>query len=102
MIEAKSTGINNRILNEDMLAIYNKLSDQERSKLRNSTILVTGCGGFLGYYFMHFFAHFAEELQIKRIIALENFLTGTKDWLDNLVASNPSLIKLHEFKHDMI
>ena len=97
MIEAKSTGINNRILNEDMLAIYNKLSDRERSKLRNSTILVTGCGGFLGYYFMHFFAHFAEELQIKRIIALENFLTGTKDWLDNLVASNPSLIKLHEF-----
>ena len=46
---------------------------------------------------MHFFAHYAEELQLKKIIALENFLTGTKDWLTNLVESDPELIKLHEF-----
>ncbi|UYZ60808.1 NAD-dependent epimerase/dehydratase family protein [Hymenobacter latericus] len=97
MIDALPTKTDNRILREDMVAIYEKLSDQEKDKLRDSTILLTGCGGFLGYYFMHFFAHFAEELQIKRIIALENFLTGTKDWLDNLVASNPEAIKLHEF-----
>ncbi len=87
----------NRILEQDMLAIFNKLSDEEKNKLRNTTVLMTGCGGFLGYYFMHFFTYFSEELQIKKIIALENFLTGTKDWLDNMVKENPDLIKLHEF-----
>lgn len=97
MIEATPIKTKNRILIEDMIAIYDRLSDQEKNKLLNSTILLTGCGGFLGYYFMHFFAHFAEKLQIKKIIALENFLTGTKDWLDQLVESNPDLIKLYEF-----
>ncbi|HEX8356409.1 MAG TPA: NAD-dependent epimerase/dehydratase family protein [Segetibacter sp.] len=87
----------NKILKEDMIAIYDRLSDAERDKLRNSTIMLTGCGGFLGYYFMHFFTHFAEELGIKKIIALENFLTGTKDWLDELVENNTELVKLHEF-----
>ena len=87
----------NRILVEDMENIYNKLSEKEKNKLRNSTILLTGCGGFLGYYFMHFFTHYASELKIKKIIALENFLTGTKDWLNRLVSSNTDLIELHEF-----
>jgi UDP-glucuronate decarboxylase len=92
-----SSVVTNKILTEDMEAIYKKLSPAELNKLRNSTILLTGCGGFLGYYFMHFFSHYAEELKIKRIIALENFLTGTKDWLSALVKSNADLIKLHEF-----
>ena len=87
----------NPVLIEDMEAIFEKLSSKEKDKLKNSTILLTGCGGFLGYYFMHFFAHYAETLQLKRIIALENFLTGTKDWLTNLVESDPDLIRLHEF-----
>ncbi|RYF94334.1 MAG: NAD-dependent epimerase/dehydratase family protein [Chitinophagaceae bacterium] len=93
----ENTVVTNQILLEDMAAIYEKLSPKELDKLRNSTILLTGCGGFLGYYFMHFFSHYAEELKIKKIIALENFLTGTKDWLSKLVNSKPDLIKLHEF-----
>ena len=89
--------IQNRILKEDMEAIFKKLSREELEKLRGSTILLTGCGGFLGYYFMHFFSHHAEELKIKKIIALENFLTGTKDWLTELVNQQPELVELHEF-----
>ncbi|TXK49259.1 NAD-dependent epimerase/dehydratase family protein [Pontibacter qinzhouensis] len=87
----------NRILQEDMVAIYEGLSTAEKDKLRNSTILITGCGGFLGYYFMHFFAHYAEELQLKRIIGLDNFLTGTKDWLDTLVENNQGKVELRYF-----
>lgn len=87
----------NRILQEDIQAIYNHLSDQEKAKLRNATVLLTGCGGFLGYYFTQFFATYAKELQIKRIIALENFLTGTRDWLTELVQEHEDLIQLHEF-----
>jgi len=97
MTNILKTSKDNQVLRDDMLVIYEKLSGPEKDKLRNSTVLITGCGGFLGYYFMHFFAHFAEELQIKKIIGLDNFLTGTKDWLTNLVDTNPNIIKLHEF-----
>ncbi len=97
MISTTSKPVANSILKQDMEAIFDALSVQEKERLKNSTLLLTGCGGFLGYYFMHFFAHYAEELQLKKIIALENFLTGTKDWLANLVESDPELIKLHEF-----
>jgi UDP-glucuronate decarboxylase len=96
-MEAIAISTKNRILHEDMLAIYERLTTEEKAKFHNSTILLTGCGGFLGYYFMHFFAHFADELQIKKVIALDNFLTGTKDWLDDLAESHPSLITLQEF-----
>ena len=86
----------NHILNEDMAYIAGKLSSEEKAKFKNSTVLITGCGGFLGYYFMHFLASYANELQIKKIIALENFLTGTKDWLDTLIENNDKII-LKEF-----
>lgn len=86
----------NPVLQEDMVYIYNRLSDKEREKFKNSRILVTGCGGFLGYYFMHFFNHFGGELGIEEVIGLDNFLTGTRDWLDEMVAGNDR-VKLHQF-----
>lgn len=88
--------IENEIINEDLSYISDKLSTEEKSKFENSTILITGCGGFLGYYFMHFFARYADELKINKVIALENFLTGTKDWLDELISANEKM-SLHEF-----
>lgn len=92
-----SPTIENKVLLEDLAAIHQKLSPEEKERLRDATILITGCGGFLGYYFMHFFAHFAEHLGIKKIFALENFLTGSKDWLDDLAARHPDRILLREF-----
>ena len=79
-----------------MAYIFNKLSGEEKSKFKNSRILITGCGGFLGYYFVHFFNTYCDELEIKEVLALDNFLTGTRDWLDNMTKSNPR-IKLHQF-----
>jgi len=86
----------NPILSEDMDFILNALSTEEKNKFKDSTVLITGCGGFLGYYFMHFFNAHGDALGIKKVIALENFLTGTKDWLDDLVQNNDK-IDLHEF-----
>lgn len=86
----------NLILKEDLKYIFDKLNALEKSKFRESTVLITGCGGFLGYYFMQFFNKYADELKIKRIIGLDNFLTGTKDWLDRLASQNPK-ISLHTF-----
>jgi UDP-glucuronate decarboxylase len=92
-----SSSLKNKVLQEDLAAILAKLSSKEKEKLQDATILITGCGGFLGYYFMHFFAHYAEELGIRKIIALENFLTGSKDWLDDLANRHPDRILLREF-----
>jgi len=86
----------NKILLEDMSYIFDGLSSKEKNKFKNSTIIITGCGGFLGYYFMHFFAHYANELKINKIIGLDNFLTGTRDWLETLENENKKII-LKEF-----
>ncbi|MBW3468310.1 NAD-dependent epimerase/dehydratase family protein [Arthrospiribacter ruber] len=86
----------NQILKEDLNYIFEKLDKEEKSKFNNATVLLTGCGGFLGYYFMHFLNRYSEELHIKQIIGLDNFLTGTKDWLEKLAKENPK-ISLHTF-----
>lgn len=91
-----TTKTQNPVLREDLERIFNDLSSEEKAKFKDSVILITGCGGFLGYYFMHFLSKYADELGVKKIIALENFLTGTKEWLEELVSQNEK-ISLHEF-----
>lgn len=86
----------NKIIEEDLDYIYSGLSEEEKTKFENSTILLTGCGGFLGYYFVHFFVSFRKALGIHKIIALENFLTGSKDWLQG-IANDNEYFHLHEF-----
>ena len=92
-----SGAMTNRIVDEDMEAIFRKLSPAELEKLRGSTVLLTGCGGFLGFYFMHFFARFASALGIKRVTGLENFLTGSREWLEKLAAGHRGIVELREF-----
>jgi UDP-glucuronate decarboxylase len=96
-MEAVSTHTSNRILREDLAAVYESLSTAERAKLQGATILLTGPGGFLGYFFMHFFAEYAPQLNLRRVVALENFLTGPRAWLEELAAEHPGLIELREF-----
>lgn len=70
-----------RQLHEDLRHTLDKLSLAERERLADSTILLTGCAGFIGYYLMNFFAEFKGELHIRKIIALDNFLLGKPAWL---------------------
>ncbi|PFN96775.1 epimerase [Bacillus sp. AFS076308] len=74
----------NKIYQTDLQYIYQNLSDIERDKLRNSSILVTGCGGFLGYYLMSFLAEYSDKLNIKKIIGIDNFKLGKPKWLIEL------------------
>ena len=76
------------IRNEDLKYIFENLSESEKDKFKDSTILITGCGGFLGYYFMHFFEKYAEELSIKKVIGLDNFMLGKSEWIDRLSKNN--------------
>ncbi|MFW6257139.1 MAG: epimerase, partial [Prolixibacteraceae bacterium] len=86
----------NKIKDEDLIRIFNGLSDEEKAGFDNSVILLTGCGGFLGYYFVHFLTRYKQQLNIRKIIALENFLTGNKEWLEE-IDTEYDFFKLHEF-----
>ena len=65
---------NNIILNEDLDAIYKNLNN--KIKFKNSTILITGCDGFIGFYLRNFFLKFFKILKIKKLILVDLFPRG--------------------------
>lgn len=69
------------IKEQDMAYIHDCLSPEERERFSGSTLLITGCGGFLGYYFMNFFQACGRELGIRKVIALDNFMLGDPQWI---------------------
>lgn len=83
------------IVAEDMTRMYESLTVEERGRFYNSTILLTGGAGFLGFYFIQFFALFREELGIRRIICLDNFQMGCPWWLRELQDSGA--VELYKF-----
>ena len=72
------------ILDNDIRHTLQGLTYEERAKFNGATILVTGCAGFLGYYMMHFFSATAEELGIKKVIGLDNFMLGRPGWIQKM------------------
>ena len=87
----------NRILERDLQHIWSGLHDDERGKLAGTSVLITGCAGFLGYTFVNFFLRFANELQIKRVIGLDTFHLGRPQWLDELAAEHGDRLVLQAF-----
>ena len=87
----------NQILNEDLEYIFKSLNDKQKKSFENSSILFTGCAGFLGFYFIHFFIKYSKELGIKKIIALDNFILRKPLWLENLAKDYEELLKLYKF-----
>lgn len=90
------------ILTEDMEYTLKKLSESEREKLKNSSILITGCAGFLGYYFIKFFHYHIEALQIKKVICLDNFMLGYPKWLDEIAKDQRFEIRKFDIIGDRI
>ena len=84
-----------KIVKQDLERIFNGLSDTERLKFRDSTILLTGGAGFLGFYFINFFTRFKEELGLKKVICLDNFQLGQPKWLKDL--GREGLVELRKF-----
>lgn len=84
-----------KVLQQDFNYTYNGLSQEEKEKFQNSTILVTGCAGFLGYYFMRFFQNKQKELGLKRVIGVDNFMLGYPAWIENL--KKDALFNIHKF-----
>jgi len=84
-----------KIVQQDLQRIYNGLTEEERGRFRDSTILFTGGAGFLGFYFITFLTHYKQELGIKKVICLDNFQVGCPQWLKEL--SSAGRVELHKF-----
>ncbi|MDR0777961.1 MAG: NAD-dependent epimerase/dehydratase family protein [Methanomassiliicoccaceae archaeon] len=86
----------------DLEHTYRMLSDEERARLCGKSILITGCAGFLGFYFMHFFSHFRKELDLKNVICLDNFMLGRPDWMERFSDDKLFIIKKFDIIKDKI
>ena len=84
-----------KIVQQDLERIYNGLTEEERSKFQNSTVLFTGGAGFLGFYFIQFLTYYRQQLGIKKVICLDNFQVGYPAWLKEL--SDANQVELHIF-----
>ena len=57
---------------QDIEKIHKNVNPGER--FYGSTVVITGCAGFLGFYFLNYLVCYARTLGITRIIGLDNFL----------------------------
>lgn len=87
----------NEILEEDCLYIEGRLTELEKSRFQGSTLLITGCAGFLGFNFLQFFAKAAKKLNIQKIIGLDLFLFEVPVWMGELQKSYPNLFSFEKF-----
>lgn len=90
------TALTNPIVIEDLERIHAGIASK-RSKLRDATVLVTGCAGFLGFYFMQYLVRYADQLGLRKVIGLDTFLLGQPQWLERLKADFPERIELRRF-----
>ena len=63
----------------------------------DTDVVLTGCAGFLGFYFMHFFAEFGPRLGVRRVLGLDNFKLGRPAWLDELIAQADGRVDVRPF-----
>jgi nucleoside-diphosphate-sugar epimerase len=88
-----------KLLDQDLETICTDL-DQELGKIAGQRLLITGGGGFLGYYLVQAALYWNRTRASRGIIDVtvyENYMRGVPAWLEALT-SNP---KLHLVRHDM-
>lgn len=85
----------NPIAEDDLEYIYTHFS--ERSRLQGASVVVTGCGGFLGFYLLHFLVGYADRLGIRRVIGLDTFKLIKPRWIEELSARFQDRLQLYSF-----
>lgn len=70
-------------LENDLSHTFDMLSADEKKKLSDGRILITGSAGFIGFYFTHFLYQFRNELNLKKVVCLDNFIMGQPAWQKN-------------------
>jgi len=87
----------NPILQEDLARIHAVIGRSAAGRFQGATVVITGCAGFLGYYFAQYFLCHARDLGIRKVIGLDTFLLDKPQWLTTLVSEHPALLSLHTF-----
>jgi UDP-glucuronate decarboxylase len=87
----------NPILDEDLERIHAVIGPRAGGRFQDGPVVMTGCAGFLGYYFLQYFLRYARELGVRKVIGLDTFLLDKPAWLTALAAEHPQLLSLHTF-----
>jgi UDP-glucuronate decarboxylase len=84
----------NSILKKDLQYMLDSFGKAE--VFSDKTILITGFGGFLGYYFTQLFMHLPSVgVKPKKLILLDNFMLGRPAWVDE--AGEADFIQIEQF-----
>ncbi len=89
-------------LKKDLEHTYESLTKQERERLENACIVITGCAGFIGFYLVHFLYQYRETLHLKQVVCLDNFMLGYPQWLDEIEKDPCFTVKKFDIIHDQI
>ena len=92
--------MNKEYLNSDFEHTIGMLSSAEKEAFKGSTILLTGCAGFLGFYFLHLFQYVGEAWGIKKVIALDNFMLGEPKWIEEIRSDDRFCVKRFDIIKD--
>lgn len=68
-------------LETDFQYTLGKFTQKEIAKFDGSTVVLTGCAGFLGFYMVNFLFYYREKLGLKKVVCLDNFMLGYPKWL---------------------
>jgi UDP-glucuronate decarboxylase len=85
----------NDILVEDLAYIFGKT--EKANRFAGKTIVITGCGGFIGFYLTHYFVYLKQQgIHYRSLVLLDTFRFGRPMWLEEL-ARTESDIEIHTF-----
>jgi Nucleoside-diphosphate-sugar epimerases len=80
----------NPILIDDLADIHERFVTRDR--LEGAHVVVTGAGGFLGYYLTHYFARYRETLGIRGLVLVDPAAATEGHWLRGLVGDAVTLV----------
>ncbi len=66
-----------------------------KSDFEDSNILITGGGGFLGFYLINYLCRFYNFHKIKKIVVLDAFIFNKPKWLE--VLEKNKFLEVHKF-----
>jgi UDP-glucuronate decarboxylase len=88
--------MNGVVFTQDLARIHAGIARQ-REKFQDSTVMITGCAGFLGFYFLQYLVRYARQLGLRKVVGLDTFILQRPAWLDSLAGRFPQTLQLHAF-----